>query len=164
MKLIVLLLCFSFCFGKLPVKEFSNEKELEIRILEKIFSDITGKRKVKVYLLGNKSNYFSTNMKKYSKNLKEIKNCKEADIVFLAGRYKNKLPKSCYGKVVFSSRRKDVFIRKNCIGAFFWKKGRPNILFIREKLNRKKVKLPSEYDKFIESLGSRLEKAGGKEK
>lgn len=38
---------------------------------------------------------------------------------------------------------------KNIVGAFYWKKGRSQLLFIDERLKKYKLKLPSEYHKFI---------------
>jgi len=160
--LMLVLLGFAFGFGEVIIRNFSDEKELEVRILEKIFTDITGKKKVRVVILGSKRDYFSRNISAYSERLKESKSCRKADIVFLAGVYRGKLPKGCGGKILFSSRKKDIFLRENCVGAFFWKKGRPNILFIRERLRKKRIKLPPEYNRFIESLGSKRPEPGGK--
>ena len=160
--LILLLLGFALGFGEVITRSFSDERELEVRILEKIFSDITKKKEVRVVILGSKRDYFSKNISTYSKRLKESRSCRKADIVFLAGVYRGKLPKGCGGKILFSSRRKDIFLREDCVGAFFWKKGRPNILFIRERLRKKKIELPPEYNRFIESLGSRRPEPGGK--
>jgi len=160
--LVLLLLGFTLGFGDVIIRDFSDERELEIKILEKIFTDITKKKRVRVVILGNKSEYFSEGIRKYSKRLRESRSCKKADIVFLAGVYRGKLPKGCGGKILFSSRKKDILLRENCVGAFYWKKGRPNILFIRERLRKKKIKLPPEYNRFIESLGSRSPRPGGK--
>jgi len=160
--LLLVMLGLAFGFGDVIIKEFSDERELEIKILEKIFADITRKKQVRVVILGNKSTYFSEGIRRYARRLKETKTCKKADVVFLAGVYRGKLPGECGGKILFSSRRKDILLRENCVGAFYWKKGRPNILFIRERLRKKGIKLPPEYNRFIESLGGRLPKPGGK--
>ncbi len=160
--LLTLLLAIAVGFSEIIVREFSDERELEIKILEKIFTDITRKKSVRVIILGNKSDYFSEGIRRYAERLKEAKSCDKADIVFLAGVYRGKLPKGCGGKILFSSRKKDILLRENCVGAFYWKKGRPNILFIRERLLRKRIKLPPEYNRFIESFGSRSPRPGGK--
>lgn len=36
------------------------------------------------------------------------------------------------------------------IGAFFWQKGRPNLLFLRDRLKKADLKLGKEFNKFIE--------------
>lgn len=36
------------------------------------------------------------------------------------------------------------------VGAFFWQKGRPNLLFLRNRLEKANLKLSREFDKFIE--------------
>lgn len=36
------------------------------------------------------------------------------------------------------------------LGAFFWQKGRPNLLFLRERMQKSNVTLDREFDKYIE--------------
>lgn len=36
------------------------------------------------------------------------------------------------------------------VGAFFWQKGRPNLLFLRERMQKSNVTLDREFDKYIE--------------
>ena len=38
----------------------------------------------------------------------------------------------------------------NSFGAFFWKKGRPNIVFIKSRLDEQKLQLASELEPYIE--------------
>jgi hypothetical protein len=40
---------------------------------------------------------------------------------------------------------------KNALGAFYWQKGRPNITFIANRLKKKGIKLPKEYERYIEN-------------
>lgn len=38
----------------------------------------------------------------------------------------------------------------NAVGAYFWQKGRPNIIMIRARLDRERIRLPAEFDRYIE--------------
>ena len=41
--------------------------------------------------------------------------------------------------------------KESTLGGFFWQKGRPNILFLKENLEKFNVKLPSRFSKYIEN-------------
>lgn len=40
---------------------------------------------------------------------------------------------------------------KNAVGAFYWKKGRPTIIFIKERLQDKSIKISSSFEKYLEN-------------
>ena len=40
--------------------------------------------------------------------------------------------------------------KKSAIGGFYWKKGRPNLLFLRENLQKRGLHLPKSFQKYIE--------------
>ena len=83
----------------------------------------------------------------YPAQLIIIDSCLQADIVILSNT-KN-IPKQCEGKILFGTRYshlKDTRV----VGAFFWQKGRPNILFYRDRLEKNNIKLDSSFNKYIE--------------
>ena len=133
-------------------KRARTPKELELKILEKLFTDLTSSREVRVMVLGEKTPYYISLFAGGSEVLRPVGSCEEADLLFLAGGYEGDIPRRCRGKVVFSSRKKHIFLWEDVVGAFFWKKGRPNLLLIKERLEEKSIKLPREYEKFIEPL------------
>lgn len=52
--------------------------------------------------------------------------------------------------VVFTTDYDMLEKNKRIVGAFFWQKGRPNILFIRHRLQKANLTLGHEFDKYIE--------------
>ncbi|WP_457641534.1 hypothetical protein [Persephonella sp.] len=127
---------------------FEKEKELEIKILEKIATDITKKEKVKVYLVGYPENLVIS----YSKKLKTTDTCKNSDVIIL--KEKSEIP--CKGKIILTTNYYLLLNYPDAVGAFYWKKGRPHLVFIKERLERKNIKLPPDYDKFIIELSDRI--------
>jgi len=70
---------------------------------------------------------------------------KEADILILSKK-ETKLP----NKMVFVTQYPLFSFYKNqVIGGFYWKKGRPNILFIRKNLDKYHIQLPQSLQKYI---------------
>lgn len=80
-------------------------------------------------------------------DIKIVKECAEADIVLLS-TLKN-IPSECRGKLLFGTRYSHLDNR-DVIGAFFWQKGRPNILFYKKRLELNGIKLDPSYNKYIE--------------
>jgi len=85
-------------------------------------------------------------------NIKMVKHCMDADIIFT--NKINALQKSCTlfkDKLIFVlSYRNYVQYEDQVIGAFFWQKGRPNIIFNRKKLIELGINLPKQFEKYIE--------------
>jgi len=71
---------------------------------------------------------------------------KEADMLLLAKNFNIRS-----NKIIFVSsypllkRYKDV-----AIGGFYWKKGRPNLLFLRKNLQKRGIELPQPLQKYID--------------
>ncbi len=80
-------------------------------------------------------------------NLQVVNNCKEADIVLLSTL--KDLPKGCKEKILFGTKYKHLR-NKQVVGAFFWQKGRPNILFYEKRLQKQGIKLDASFKKYIE--------------
>ncbi len=133
--------------------------ELEVKILERVFGDLTGKRRVKIFIVGSERDRFVKNIERFSVKIRTVDSCKDADLVFIAGKGKE-FPEGCRGRLTFSTSREDILLVEECVGAFYWKKGRPHILLIKEKLQERGISLPDEYKRFIESLRS-LSSSGG---
>lgn len=52
--------------------------------------------------------------------------------------------------IVFTTDYDMLEKNKRIVGAFFWQKGRPNLLFVRNRLQKANVTLGHEFDKYIE--------------
>ncbi len=128
------------------IERSPEEIKLEIKILEKISKDIIRKDKIRVFLIG----YDPKKLLRYSSGFILVKDCSKADIVIAKENDKGEL----------SSCRKDIpgialkysLLRKDSIfiGALFWYKGRPNLVFIRKRLEKLNIKLPKSYSRYIE--------------
>ncbi|WP_457621341.1 hypothetical protein [Persephonella sp.] len=123
-----------------------REKELEVKILEKISADILKKDYIKVYLLG----YPKERILKYGKNLIITESCETAEIIIV--REKVEIP--CKDKIILATNFYLLLEYPDAVGAFYWKKGRPHIVFLKERLDKKGITLPYEYEKFIIDLSN----------
>ena len=85
--------------------------------------------------------------KKYAKSLKFV-SCSKADIVFTS---KTKdINMKCKTGLVFATSYYLYRHSPMVVGAFFWQKGRPNIIFRKKQLEKLGIKLPREFSKYVE--------------
>ncbi len=122
---------------------YASDNEKASGIFNLIVKEITKKDSSSVYLYKN-----IESIEKYPGNLKIVTECKDADIVILSTTVN--IPKECASKLLFGSRYSHLK-NKNVLGAFFWQKGRPNILFYKKRLKKQKIVLDSSFDKYIEN-------------
>jgi len=149
---LLLLASLGFSIGLFERRE--DPAQLEVRIIEKILTDMAGKERVRVVLLGEGKEETERKIRRFSDKLRLVKRCGEADVLLLTGRVRIK--GECRTKPAFSLDRRLLMKWENCVGAFYWKKGRPNIIFLKERLRKLRIDLPSEYNRFIESLRGSL--------
>ncbi len=130
-------------------KGFSQEIDrslmYEMKILERLVIDITGKRYPKVYFDGVSEKKVSM-LLRFTK-IKMVNDMLKADFVFI----KNKTKKF---NAVRPTIALDFISIKNCdlcIGVFSWRNGRPILILFRENLQRFDIVLPKEYKYYIES-------------
>jgi hypothetical protein len=125
-----------------------NEIELESKIVAKIAQDLAGKNDVKVYL----SHYNLKEYESYKKFINITNHCIEADMIFL--KKHNTLDSTCnkLNKIKLTNSYKQFIEDETIIGAFFWAKARPNIVFSKNRLLKNNIILPQSYDQFIEDL------------
>lgn len=74
--------------------------------------------------------------------------CAKADIVILSTF--DGLPPECLKKPLFASRYRLFLEHSEIVGAFFWQKGRPNIVFSAERLQQRGIRLGAEFEPYIE--------------
>lgn len=121
---------------------YANDIKLASKIFNNIISEITQKTNSKVYLHTN-----IKSLEEYQGSIVEVYDCEEADVVILS-TLKN-IPDKCNGKVLFGTRYYHLK-NKKVIGAFFWQKGRPNILFYQKRLYEHSIYLSTEFNQYIE--------------
>jgi len=84
----------------------------------------------------------------FSSNFNIVQECAEADIIFVT--HQREIKKECQGKIFFGSRYKTLQ-KEQTVGAFFWQKGRPNILFYKSRLDRYGIRLNPHFIKYIDN-------------
>jgi len=83
-----------------------------------------------------------------SNEFKVVNSCSDADLIIL--KDKSSLPKNINQKHIFVLKYSLLHKIPDSFGAFFWKKGRPNIVFIKPRLKQQSLELSSELKPYIE--------------
>ena len=159
-KLLAILISFSIALAHFWGDIHRSKDRAEAKLLQRIFSDLTGKETVKVFVIGSEAERYKEIFKHLTRKIKVTEGCPSADLIFLAGYIEGEPPKDCRGIPIFSNRRSCLFKWKGCVGSLYWKKGRPNLVFIKERLDLYRIDLPPEYEKFIESERTMLFRRG----
>ncbi|WP_029521330.1 hypothetical protein [Persephonella sp. IF05-L8] len=144
MKKIVIFLVFVYVLTAFAV-DIDAATKLEIKILEKLVLDITGKKNPLVYFIGLSKKKVNL-LTRYSV-LKKAKTEASADFVFIKDINKKFYATKPTVALDYSSFKKC----ENCIGLFTWRNGRPILLLIEENLIKFHISLPEDYKYFIES-------------
>ncbi len=121
----------------------SNILKLQAEILSSIAHTLIHKKYIKVCVNDKKL----AGVSKYCKTLKFV-SCSKADIVFTSKD--DNISKKCKTNLIFSTSYYSYEHSPMVVGAFFWQKGRPNIIFRKKKLEHLSIKLPKEFQKYIE--------------
>lgn len=82
------------------------------------------------------------------KQLNVVKTCKHAKVLILASE--KTIPKHCISKPILVLDYDLLDKYTNAVSAFYWQKGRPNIVFLKNRLQNFSISLPSAYDKYVE--------------
>ncbi len=133
-RLIIILLLTTYSFG--------SSENYELKLYEKILPSIF-KKDLLVYT-DRKSKKILWN----SSILKFTPNCESADI--LIGKDFKSLPSKCKDKPIFSTSYRSFLNTTNSIGAFYWRKGRPQIKFNVDSLEKYDLKLPQSLIEFAQ--------------
>ena len=137
MKKLIITLILSF----LPL--FSSEITTASKIMEKISSALIQKNEISVFAKDSRN----IEIVQFSNKLKNVLSCEESDMILT----KIKINSLCNDKVLVFATNYLAFMKSpNAIGAFFYQKGRPNIIFREENLKKHNIILPKEFEKYIE--------------
>lgn len=79
---------------------------------------------------------------------KKVDSCKKANVLIITSN--KKVPSSCSSKPMLALKYNLLKNNPNVVSAFFWQKGRPNIVFLKDRLKKFNITLPSSYTKYIE--------------
>ncbi len=121
----------------------SNVKKLEAQILSSIAHSLVHKKSVNICI--DDRNF--KGIGKYAKSLNVV-SCGRADIVFTSKD--NDINKKCKTSLIFSTSYYLYEHSPMIVGAFFWQKGRPNIIFRQKQLKHLDIALPKNFQKYID--------------
>lgn len=122
---------------------FAGEVEIAAKIIDKISMELTKKEKVSVFTNDIRNLYII----KISKHLNREKDCQKADLVLTK---EQKLPLCNNNTLIFATDYLAFKKLPEAIGAFFYQKGRPNIVFRKEILAKHNIVLSKEFEKYID--------------
>lgn len=151
MKTLLLFISF-FCFSLAEpytflVKQYDKEVELEAKIISKIANASTAN---KIHLFIPE---ISQNEKEiYANFFTLVNNCSEANFVFVKKQVNIDALCQKKEKLFFTNNYQKLLSDNRYFGAFFWNKSRPNIVFIKQRLEDKQITLSNEYQQFIEDF------------
>lgn len=145
-KIFILLILF---YGQL----FALEKESTLKIYSQIFSSLVSKPTITVYT--NDKEYkdiFST-----SEKIRLTNEASVADIVLITNRptlfkimkERQWMQKTDEKPILFVTDYHLLKYSLDIVGAFYWRKGRSQLLFIKNRLAQYHITLPSEYQSFM---------------
>ncbi len=135
----ILLFVFSFSFAGQNGKEI----KFEAKLIDSIASALFKKDNLFVYVYGDDAKKII----KYSKILKRTQDIKKADFILASIKLNSKLKNE---KKPIIGMKYFLLKDENVIGAIFWHKGRPNIVFIKDRLKKFEINPPKSLEKYIE--------------
>jgi len=139
-KIIFILLIFLIGFAKAEDKA----EELEVKLIETVATVITEKKNPAVYCIG----YDEYKLSKYSDKLIITNNINKANIVII-GNDKN-ISKNIK-KLAISLDLETFKDCDTCVAVLYWRKGRPQLIFSLERVNRFNINLPQEFKPYIKT-------------
>lgn len=121
---------------------YASDAKLASTIYAKITKALTGNDNPKVYVHGE-----IEAIERYPL-LHLVPTCAEADIIITTTM--KTLPSECHDKIIFADSYRLLRSSPRITGAFFWSKGRPNIVFYNKRLKEHNITLGDEYQRYVE--------------
>jgi len=112
-------------------------QDTEVKLFTKLFTSLFNKKIVYVYTENPKYK------KLHSIFLKNVDDCNKADIVL-------GISKACKNKPHFLLDYYEYKRHKNAIGAFYWRKGRPQLRLRKNMILKYKLTITPEFEEFLE--------------
>ena len=121
----------------------ANSNQYEVELYNKVLPSIFTKKPITVFV-----DKETKALLKESKKFKIVNKC-DAKVVLLIGKNFTNLSTLCRHKPQFSTSYKSFKNDINSFGAFYWRKGRPQIRFQQEVIDRYNLRLPDSLQKYI---------------
>lgn len=114
----------------------------ELKLYEKVLPSIFKQTPIKIFADKNIKEIL-----KYSQLFHIVDNCDNA-VMLLVGKNFSDLSKECKNKPIFSTSYRDFKNNDNSFGAFYWRKGRPQIKFKNSVISKFNLHLPNNLKKY----------------
>lgn len=137
MKIIILLLIAIVTFA-------SDTVHFQAKILEKVLSDISTPKELKIWTDDTKI----LNELKDHKVLNMVNTICDSNLVII--KNKKHLSKECKADFIFVLQYNLLNEIPNSFGAMFWKKGRPNIVIIEPRINKQNISISKDLEPYLE--------------
>ena len=134
----------SLIFLTLTLLATDRSQKIKIQILEKVFSEINPNKNIKIWC-DDKDILSSL---KTSPHITKVSTCENSNIIILQN--KKNLKKECLKKDIFVLNYNLLSEIPNSFGSLFWKKGRPNIVLLKPRINKKRIKISKELEPYLE--------------
>lgn len=130
------------------IDKYDEEMELEAKIISDIATSSSSNKEIKLFIPK------ITDMEKkiYSKYFTLSENCEASNFVFVNKIIENQKLCAVENRLFFTNNYKKLLSDNKYYGAFFWQKSRPNIVFIKNRLEQTNILLPKSYSQFIEDF------------
>lgn len=130
------------------VEKYNKKIELEAKIISNI-AKTSIPYEIKLYI----PDISEEEKEIYSSFFTLVNNCMDANFIFAKNEIKTDiLCTNNTNKLFITNDYEKLLKNKIYLGAFFWNKSRPNIVFIKNRLVNKDINLSAYYDKFVEEL------------
>lgn len=116
--------------------------DVATKIMERVSTVLIQKERINIWTNDEKQK----NIISQSDRLVLVDSCKEADILIFSKV--EDIPKGCNNKLIIVTRYRLLKSYQNAVGAFYWSKGRPQLLFISDQLKVHKISLPDNLKKY----------------
>lgn len=151
MKIIIIL---SFVFVSIwarpytfIVEKYDKELELEAKIIAKI-AKLSSSDKITLFI----PNMTLKEEVIYSRYITVSQTCEASNFVFVKKNLNLNELCDTKDKLFFTNNYQRLLADKTYYGAFFWSKSRPNIVFIKNRLEKKNILLPEDFSSYIEDF------------
>lgn len=128
---------------------YALDRESTLKIYQDIFTSLSAKQVVSVYTLDSEYQ----NVFKHASNLHLVYSPEISDIILITNisglATLKTLPKGEKSPIVFVTEYHLLEKSEKIVGAIYWKKGRSQLLFLKNRLKKNNIVLPKKYNKFI---------------
>ncbi len=131
-------------FISLSLYSFSlTLEDIKIRIVAAVAHALSKDKIVKIELQNNR---FLTDIEGKKDHIVFVDNCKKADIIITDSiKY---IKKDCRNKLIFVTNYRAYKTTPDAVGALFWQKGRPVIIFNKKVIRKKHINLPDQFKQY----------------